>query len=276
MVATEPVDDPRDPRVAEFVGLTDAELRRGMEGTGGRHGRGLFIVEGTLAIGVLLQRRAWSTRSVLVTQKKLPELDHTALARSGAAVYVATQAVLNEVVGFDLHRGAVASADRPPPADADDLLAVASSVVMLEGIGDQENLGVLFRNAAALGADAVLLSPACCDPLYRRTVRVSMGHVLSVPFATTTDWPEAVDRARAAGFETVALTPDPDAEPIDTVAPACAKRAVLLGSEGPGLSGPALAAADRRVRIPMRAGIDSLNVANAAAIGFHRLFGAAR
>lgn len=269
----EQISDPADERVAEFTGLTDAELRRGVEGQGGRYGNGIFVVEGTLAISVLLGLgRRWSVRSVLVTAKKLGEIDASALEASGARVLIAEPGLLDAIVGFNLHRGAVASVDRPPPSDPALVLAGARQAVMLEGINDQENLGVIFRNAAALGADAVLLSPTCCDPLYRRTVRVSMGHVLSVAFAVTAPWPGAVDAAKEAGFETIALTPNAEAEAIDAVGPAASRRAVLLGSEGPGLTDHALRRADRRVRIPMRADVDSLNVAAAAAVAFHRLF----
>lgn len=279
MVPPPTVDDPTDQRVREFVGLSDAELRRGVEGTGGRHGRGIFIVEGTLAIGVLLREPQWSVRTLLVTPKKLAELDPDLVACCGAQVLVAAQAVLDAVVGFNLHRGAVASVDRPCPRGPETVVG-AEQLVVLEGINDQENLGVLFRNAAALGADAVLLSPTCCDPLYRRTVRVSMGHVLSVPFAVATAWPDPLHRLHGAGYTTVALTPATSAPAVDELASDLAHRragghrrvAVLLGSEGPGLSDAALSAAEHRVRIPMGPGVDSLNVAAAGAVAFHRLF----
>ncbi|MGI8791958.1 MAG: TrmH family RNA methyltransferase [Acidimicrobiales bacterium] len=270
-MTTTPIADADDPRVAEYLGLTDAELRRGVEGTGGAYGEGLFIVEGTLAIGELLAS-GWSVRSVLVTEKKLPELDQKALLDTGASVFVAPKSVLNQVVGFNLHRGAVACADRPIPVAMADVLHGAVNLVMLEGINDQENLGVIFRNAAALGADGVLLSPTCCDPLYRRTVRVSMGHVVNVPFTTSPPWPDAIEAVREAGFEAVALTPDDEAENIDSYRGVGERVAVLLGSEGPGLTSAAMTAADRRVRIPMSGTVDSLNVAAAAAIGFHQLF----
>lgn len=267
-----PIEAIDDHRVREYVGLTDAELRRGVEGTGGRDGQGLFIVEGVLAINVLLARRGWALRSVLVTEKKLAELDAASLTATGAPVYVADQRVLNAVVGFDLHRGAVAAVDRPSDLGVAGVVEPATTLVMIEGLNDQENLGVIFRNAAALGADGVLLSPNCCDPLYRRTVRVSMGHVLTVPFARTGPWPEAVTSVGGAGFTTVALTPDPTAAPIEELGTLGDKVAVLLGSEGPGLTEGAMAAAHQRARIAMRLGVDSLNVSNAAAIAFHRLF----
>lgn len=279
MPTPELIADPADPRLAVFRDLTDAELRRGVEATGGRHGQGTFIVEGTLAINVLLARLdRWSVQSLLVTEKKLAEIDADGLQRSGAAVHLASQEVLNGVVGFDLHRGAVAAADRPPSMSPDDqaaeVLDRVGTAVVLEGITDQENLGVLFRNAAGLGAGVVLLSPTCCDPLYRRTVRVSMGHVLTTPFAHTAPLPGGLDALHERGFETVALTPAADAAPLDDLADTIGDRvAVLLGSEGPGLTPATMAAASHRARIPMARGVDSLNVAAAGAIAMHRLFG---
>jgi tRNA G18 (ribose-2'-O)-methylase SpoU len=259
MAAPVTIDDPGDPRVADFVGLTDADLRR-------RHGQGVFITEGLLAIERLVAS-PYPVRAVLVTPNRLDRVPATA-----APVYVATQDVMNQVAGFDIHRGALASADRLPLPDPPNLLAQARLVVALEGITDTENMGGLFRNAAAFGVDAVVLSDDCCDPLYRRSVRVSLGHVLHVPFART--WTASVDPVALAdlGFCTVALTPDPAAEDIaHVVTDRPGRVAVLLGAEGGGLRPETLAAADRRVRIPMAPGVDSLNVATAAAIAFHRL-----
>ena len=253
-----PIDDPADPRVADYVALTDAELRR--------HGD-VCIAEGVTVIRHLVAARV-PLRSVLVTPGKV---DAVAPVPDSVTTFVASQAVMNAVVGFDIHRGAVAVAERPATQEVGALLT-GRSLVVLEGISDAENMGLLFRNAAALGADAVLLSPTCCDPLYRRSLRVSMGHALTVPFATLDPWRDGLGGVRDAGFDIVALTPTADADPITTVAPG-GRTAVLLGAEGPGLTAAALSAADRRVRIPMRAGVDSLNVAAAAAIAFHRLFG---
>lgn len=250
------VDDPDDPRVAEYVGLTDAELRKRWPD--------VFVVEGVVAIRRLAQSR-YPVRSALVTPnrvKDLPPLD--------APVYVASQQVMNRVAGFDIHRGALAAAERlPPPADLGVLLGEARLVLVIEAVSDHENIGALFRNAAAFGVDAVLLTPDCCDPLYRRSVRVSMGHVLHVPFASV---PDPVSVLREHGIGTWALTPDPSADPIAVVPPP-PRLALVVGAEGPGLRPETLAAADRRVRIPMAAGVDSLNVATAAAIALHRLTG---
>lgn len=257
------ITDPGDPRVGDYVRLTDRELRSAVEGREGR-----FIVEGALAIRRLLESD-YEPRSVLVTQKRLDELAD-AIGDLDVPVYVAPQSVLNEVAGFNLHRGAVASAHRPPPRDPVEVLSETSCVAVVEGLSDHENLGVIFRTAAAFGVGAVLLSPSCCDPLYRRTVRVSMGHVLAVPFARLTPWPDALDAVRRHDFRLIALTPSADADRITDVE-VQGRTAIMVGAEGPGLSSAALEAADARVRIPMAAGVDSLNVATAAAIAFHRL-----
>jgi tRNA G18 (ribose-2'-O)-methylase SpoU len=177
---------------------------------------------------------------------------------------------LSQVVGFRVTRGVLASADRPPPPEVGALLAAARRVVVLEALNDFENLGALFRNAAAFGVDAVLLDPQCADPLYRRSVRVSMGHVLQVPFAVLPGaWPGSL--ARLDGFTTVALTPG--GSTLLRAVPPLERWAVLLGAEGPGLTDGALARADLRVRIPMAAGVDSLNVATAAAVALAHLTG---
>jgi tRNA G18 (ribose-2'-O)-methylase SpoU len=266
-----PVDDPGDPRLADYVGLRDPELRKRFEAD-----RALFIVEGDLAIRALL-RSPYPVRSLLLTEPRWAALE-AAVAAAGTSppVYVADRSVLGAVAGFDLHRGAVAAADRLPLPDPHAVLAAVSAralVAVVEAVNDHENLGGLFRNAAAFGVAAVILDPTCADPLYRRSVRVSLGHVLRVPFTRLAAWPGDLSMLRAAGFEIVALTPDPDAESIDdeaTRAPP-ARLAVMVGAEGPGLSAAALAAADRAVRIRMAPGVDSLNVATAAAIAFHRL-----
>ncbi|MQA16179.1 MAG: RNA methyltransferase [Pseudonocardiaceae bacterium] len=189
--------------------------------------------------------------------------------------YVGSAELMAQVVGFHLNRGVLATADRAPAPAAEELLVGARSVAVLEGVNDHENLGALFRNAAALGIDGVLLGARCSDPLYRRSVRVSMGQVLRVPFAPLTRWPAGLDKLRAAGFRLVALTPHPDAVPLQHAGLDAGldggRVAVLLGAEGPGLSEAALAAADVHARIPMAPGIDSLNVTTAAALAFHAL-----
>lgn len=250
-----PVHDPHDERLADYVGLTDGDLVRS---------RNAFVAEGVLVIRRLLAS-PYRVRSILLADNRVDALADV-LDGVEAPVYVVPRRVMNEVAGFDIHRGALAAADRPPPPSAEDVLGDARLVAVLEGINDTENMGALFRNAAAFGVDAVLLWPGCCDPLYRRAVRVSLGHVLHVPFSTL----DNLDILRQAGFTTVALTPSPEAEDIAAF-PRPDRTALLLGAEGPGLSPATLAAGDHRVRIPMAAGVDSLNVATAAAVAFHRL-----
>jgi tRNA G18 (ribose-2'-O)-methylase SpoU len=179
-------------------------------------------------------------------------------------VFAVDKWVLSTIVGFRVTRGVLASADRPAPVDPVAVVASARRVAVLEGLNDFENLGSLFRNAAAFGVEAVLLDARCADPLYRRSVRVSMGHVLRVPFAVTDSWTSVLD-----GFTTLALTPGGSVPLRDVPLPP--RWAVLLGAEGPGLSSATLAAADVRVRIPMASGVDSLNVATAAAVAFHAI-----
>ena len=258
------IDRADDPRIGDYVALSDPDLRKRVEADGG-----FFVAEGPLVVRTLLgtNRRV---RSVLVTP---PQRDALAdvLPTVDAPVYVVEPAVMRATVGFDLHRGAVAAADRYPLPPVADVLDGAHRIAVLERVNDHENLGSLFRNAAAFGFDALLLDPQCSDPLYRRSVRVSMGHVLTVPWTRATPWPAALDEIDGAGFRTLALTPASDAEPIDSLAVAPDdKLAVVLGAEGPGLSADVLTRADTRVRIPMAAGVDSLNVAAASAVAFHR------
>jgi tRNA G18 (ribose-2'-O)-methylase SpoU len=248
-----PIDDPTDERLADYLRLTDADLRRRGE---------VFLCEGLLVIRRAIELGT-PLRSLLVTPERW-EVLRDAVDPLDVPVYVVAQDVMNAVTGFNIHRGAIAAAARPEPRAPAPLLRRARTVAVLEGVNDLENLGAVFRNAAAFGIDAVLLDPTTADPLYRRCVRVSLGHVLAVPHARI----DGLDAVRAAGFETVALTPDLAAEPIDTIATGD-RMALLLGAEGPGLADATLAAADRRVRIPMAAGVDSLNVATAAAIAFH-------
>jgi tRNA G18 (ribose-2'-O)-methylase SpoU len=251
-VAVESADD---PRLADYVALTDASLRRGS----------VFIVEGELAIRALIDS-SYAVRSLLVTPAVFARLE-SAVDALECPVYVASRDTLRGIVGFDLHRGAVASATRPPLPDASAVVSAATRLAILEGINDHENLGALFRNAAALGVDGVLLDPTCADPLYRRSVRVSLGHVLHVPFARLVPWPAGLSAVREAGFAVVALTPRPEARPLRSLR--AGRVAFLLGTEGPGLSPGALDGADLLVRIPMSDGVDSLNVATAAAVAFH-------
>lgn len=260
MALAVPVDDPEDERLADYVRITDAELRRRAE---------VFLCEGVLVI-----RRALATgttlRSVLLTPARWAALADE-LAAVDIPAYVLDQDMMSTVTGFNIHRGAIAAAVRPAPPPLDHVLATSSTVVVLEGVNDSENLGALFRNAAAFGVGAVLLDPTTADPLYRRSVRVSLGHVLGVPQVRLADWPGDLTRVRAAGFELVGLTPAAEAEPLACL-DAMGRVAILLGAEGPGLSPAALAHVDRRIRIPMAPGVDSLNVATAAAVALHHRF----
>ena len=251
------VADPRDPRLADYGGLTDPALRRRVEAE-----QGFFIAESPLVVRALVESGR-SVRSVLVTPAQHAVLADV-LERVAAPVFIAEDHVLRQVVGFDLHRGAVASAERWPLPEVGSLLAGARRIVMVERLNDYENLGVLFRNAAAFGIDAVLLDAESADPLYRRCVRVSIGHAFRVPWTRVGSLEEVRDR----GFALFALTPASDAVALDRISwPE--RHAVMVGAEGPGLSPAWLDAADVRVRIPMHESVDSLNVATAAAIAFY-------
>lgn len=254
-----PIERPDDPRLADYVSLPDPAARRRVERDE------LFIAEGVTAIERLLTS-GHQVRSVLVTPQ--------ALARFGgrldgieAPVYVASKAVLAATVGFNLHRGAVAAADRRPLPSLGEVVATARTLAVLEGLNDAENLGAIARSARAFGVDGLVLDPRCIDPYYRRTVRVSMGEVLHLAVARAASWPDDLDVLHGAGFETWALTPAADAEDLWSLRRP-ARLALLLGAEGPGLSAAALAAATRRVRIPIAADVDSLNVGHAAAVAF--------
>jgi tRNA G18 (ribose-2'-O)-methylase SpoU len=270
------IDDPADPRVGDFFRLNDPELRRlrerppdGRDEAGGDEaGGGFLVAEGTLVIRQLL-RSPYPVRCLLVTPRGLADLAED-LSDVDAPVYLVSQAAMTGVAGFHFHRGALASAARRPPPAFDDVAATADLVLVAEGVNDNENLGALFRNAAAFGAGAVVLDRTSADPLYRRSIRVSMGQVLRLPFARVPSAAEAMVGLRAAGFEVLALTPAADAEDLDDVA-VRARQALVVGAEGPGLTPQALGAADRRVRIPMAPGVDSLNVATAAAVALSRL-----
>ena len=256
----EQVEAPDDPRVADYVGLTDGARRM-------RHepGAGFFIAEGEKVIA-RTAAAGYPVRSLLVSPSRLADLTPE-VAALRCPVYVASYDVLQAVTGFHVHRGALASFGRLPLRSATEVLAGATRVVVMETVTNHTNLGAVFRSAAGLGMDAVLLSPNSCDPLYRRTVRVSMGQVFSVPYAFLDRWPQGVEDVRAAGFRVLALTPQASATDLaDVVVGPHDKVALLFGAEGPGLTEEVLRAADERVRIPMAAGVDSLNVGAAAAV----------
>ncbi|WP_149361576.1 TrmH family RNA methyltransferase [Lolliginicoccus suaedae] len=258
-----PVDitDPDDPRVDDFRDLTTADRRPDRPG-----GRGLAIGEGTIVVERMSQSR-YAPTALLGVPRRYDEL-RDALATIDAPYYRASAETMAEVVGFHLNRGVLAIAPKPRPLDLDDVLRDARTIAVLEGIGDHENLGAIFRHAAALQVDAVVVGPRCSDPLYRRAIRVSMGHVLRVPHTTVDDWDALAGALGRHGFRTVALTPQPPAIALSAAIDA-PRIAFLLGAEGPGLSDHALRLADVRACIPMTPGVDSLNVATAGAIAFY-------
>jgi tRNA G18 (ribose-2'-O)-methylase SpoU len=254
------ITDPDDPRIADYRALTDVALRTAFEPP-----HGLFIAEGELVLRRAV-RAGYELRSMLVDAKRV---DQVAGLSPEAPLYAAAPPVLEAITGFHVHRGLLGSVHRPAPVEAKELLAQANRVLILEDVNTHTNVGAIFRAAAGLGMDAILLSPSCADPLYRRSVRVSMGEVFAVPYARLDPWPSALDQVRDAGFTLLALTPDPAATNLRTVD--VARPALLLGAEGPGLSRKVLTAADARVRIPMHRGVDSLNVAAAAAVACYAL-----
>ena len=231
----------------------------------------MFVVEGKLALEAVLAS-PYPLRSLLVLRRRLHLLDGLVLPPA-VTIYGVDEDVMAAVTGFDVHRGLLGVAGRLPPEPPGDLLTRVSStsVVVVEGVNDQENLGAIFRNAAAFGSGAVFLDPTCADPLYRRTVRVSLGHVLRVPFARLAPWPGSLNLLAEAGYVLLALTPARDAEPVDEVASQLSgsQVALVVGAEGPGLS-PGTLRMCRQVRIPMAGGVDSVNVAAATAVALHR------
>lgn len=261
------VTDARDPRIAEYVSLTDVALRIRHEPASG-----IYIAESAEVI-----RRAIDAghrpRSILMQSNWLERMSDLVNECADVEVYVGEPAVLEEITGFHVHRGALAAMERPPLPELSSVTRSARRLVILEDIVDHTNVGAIFRSAAALGVDAVLVTPRCADPLYRRSVRVSMGTVFQVPWTRIDPWPQQLAELRAAGFTTVALDPGAsDAVALDEFAAHAPDRcALILGTEGPGLTPPALSATDVRVRIPMAHGVDSLNVGAAAAVVFWAL-----
>jgi len=244
--------------------LTDVELRTRWEPP-----HGLFIAEGELVLRRAM-RAGYRPRSFLLDAKRADQLAD--LGELDAPIYGATPAVLEQVTGFHVHRGVLASFHRRELLTPQQVMAGARRLVVLEDLNNHTNLGAIFRAAAALGIDGVLLSPSCVDPLYRRSVRVSMGEVFALPYARLDSWPGDLAEVQAAGFTVLAMTPAEDAVPIQQVpAQQRARTALMIGAEGPGLSAAAMRASDRRVVIPMQRGVDSLNAAAAAAVAFWEL-----
>jgi len=260
------IDDGQDARLAPYAGVRDPAMLRD---------RGWLIAEGRFVVKRLLQSPRIRVRSLLVNDAALngltSDLDRAATQPD---VYVAAPEIITAVTGFNMHRGCLALAERPPALAPPSLVATSRFVVVLERVVDPDNVGSVFRAAEAFGVDAVLLSPGCADPFYRKAIRTSSGAALVVPFAIDEAWPDALDRVRAAGFVIAALTPDRDATAIGEFVTTEAARgpvAVLLGSEGHGLTDAAMERAHVRLRIPMSGALDSLNIASAASIALHRL-----
>ncbi|MDA1184083.1 MAG: RNA methyltransferase [Acidobacteria bacterium] len=260
------IDDGHDPRLADYAGVREpARLRD----------RGLFIAEGRFVVRRLLGIRRITMKSLLLNDAALNALadaiDH---ANPSPDVYVASPDVIEAATGFNMHRGCLALAERPADVLIDAVLSTSEFVVVLERVADPDNVGSVFRSAEAFGVDAVLVSPGCCDPFYRKAIRTSSGALLVVPCAAAAPWPDALDRLRASGFVVAALTPEVSAIDIGVfvgTADARGRLAVVLGTEGHGLTAEALARADVQLRIPMAGEIDSLNIATAAGIALHRL-----
>ena len=249
------------PGLEDFTSLTDVALRRKLEPEGG-----LYLAESPKVIERALQA-GHTPRSVLLLEQWLPRIEPLLEAHPEVAVFVGEPEQLDALTGFHLHRGALASMRRPEPLDPSKLLRESRRIVVLEDLADHTNVGAIFRSVAALGADGVLLTPGCADPLYRRAVRVSMGAVLQVPWARLPHWREAGPLIRDSGFELAAFALRDDAEDLaDFVHSVPEKLALMFGTEGEGLSRRALAAATRRVTIPMEHEVDSLNVSTAAAL----------
>lgn len=260
------ITDPADPRLDDIRDLNSSDNRPDLPG-----GKGLVIAEGPLVVSRLVESR-FPVRLIVGFAAKLDAYDAEYGLPEGVEVYEVTRETLADVAGFDMHRGLVAAADRAEELEPAAVLDNATTVCVLEGVGDHENIGAIFRNAAGLSVDAVLFGNGCADPLYRRSVRVSMGHVLRTPFAhlegSFTTWQRSLDLLRERGFRLVSMTPSGSmtlAEALD----GAEKVALLFGAEGPGLTEHAMKATDARAFIPMAEGTDSLNVATSAAVAFY-------
>lgn len=255
------IDNPLDPRLDDVRDLNKSDAS----------GEGLVIAEGHLVVSRLVESR-FPVRCVVGFGSKLDAYIEQ-YGEPDCLVYEVSRETLKAVAGFDMHRGLVAAADRAAPLELSDVVAQSKTVVVLEGVGDHENIGAIFRNAAGMDVGAVLLGSGAADPLYRRAVRVSMGHVLRLPFARFdggfTTWQRGLEQLADAGFRLVSLTPHEGAEHLADALDGAEKVALLVGAEGPGLTEHAMRATHVRARIPMAPGTDSLNVATSAAIAFY-------
>ena len=259
-----PIDDPTDPHLNDIRDLKHSDKEKG-----------LVYAEGPLVAGRLVESR-FPVRAVFGFGGRLQSFmaDYgDELDARGVPVYEITREIMGEVAGYDMHRGLLVSADKPEPLTVAEVIDGARTLVILEGVGDHENIGSIFRNAAGMGVDGVLLGASTADPLYRRSVRVSMGHVLRTPFAhlegTPTTWPRSLEQLKDDGWWLISLTPAEDAVELKAAIQGHEKVAFLVGGEGPGLTPHAMRATDVRAKIPMAPGTDSLNVATSAAIAFY-------
>ena len=265
-----PITDAADPRVADFVRLTDVALRRLLDTE-----RGLYLAESEPVVERALAA-GHSMRALLVARSRQHVLVSLDIA-PGTPCYVTEDALTQQITGFHLHRGVIASMHRPPLPRLSEVVDAARVIVVLEGLTNHTNVGAIFRSAAALGVDAVVVTPDCADPLYRRAVRVSMGAVFHVPWTQISPWPAAISDLQEAGFCVVALTPSPEATPLDRFAESAPERiALIVGTEGPGIHASTLRRVDHAVSIPMAGGIASLNVAAASAVALWELHGRTR
>ena len=253
------IADPADPRLADYRDLRDVELRKNLEAE-----HGLFLAEGEKVVRRAVEA-GFTPRSFLMAPRWLEGLDDV-LASTDAPCFVLCEALAEQVTGFHVHRGALASLERRALPSVASVLAEARSVLVLEDLVDHTNVGAIFRSGAALGFDAVLLSPRCADPLYRRSIKVGMGAVFTTPWTRLPDWYGALPALSEAGFTTVALTLAADSVPIESAVAGVDRLALVLGGEGHGLSHRWEQSSERRATITMRAGIDSLNVAAATAV----------
>ena len=254
------IDDPADARLDDYRDLARSDRRPDRPG-----GKGLVIAEGVSVVERMVQS-PYPMRSIMGVAARVEAALANVSVPSGVPVYVVEPAAMDAAIGFHLNRGVLAIANRAPMPEFAELVAASRTLLVLEGVNDHENLGALFRNAAAFGVDGIVIGPRCSDPLYRRAVRVSMGHVLKVPYVDAPQWPQALYEIEGSGFEMFALTPYPPAVDLAQVRKNADRVAIVVGAEGAGLSEEALSAVRRHARIPMADGVDSINVATAAAI----------
>ena len=258
------IEDPDDVRIAEYRNIPDPDLMAR---------QGLFVAEGRIVVERLLTRSRFETRSVLITQAALAALNDVLEPRTDLPVYLVQKPLINTITGFHIHQGCLALGVRSPLRSWMEIAASAQRLIVLEHVSDADNVGSIFRNAAAFHLDGILLGPSCTDPLYRKAIRTSMGASLMLPFAEIGPWPDAINRLQDAGFATIALTPRASAPLIRNIATTTAgqRTALVLGHEGAGLSDAVLQACDYQARIPVAPEVDSINVATAAAIALYEL-----